>query len=156
MEKLLIRNREFMSIPTESFYNKWTDVSFWNAWDINIRSAWLDGNFTTGSQGKILFNGDSHCFFEITWHEEGLGYAYRMQLAFCKLHFRRLVESVPGGIMVIHEVRYKGLPLFVGKLLRAILKNHHQSMIKLRCLVEEEHFRNKISYIGNSAIAKAS
>ncbi len=156
MEKLLIRNCEFMNIPIDSFFSKWTDVSFWNAWDINLRSAWLHDAFDKGSQGKVMFEAHNRCPFEINWVSPNYGYAFQIKLFLATLHFRRLVEVTETGICVIHELRYSGVPMFNNRLLKKIVRNNHQSLIRLKCLLEEEHFRNKISYIGNTITAKAS
>ena len=156
MEKLLIRNREYMKLPIDNFYAKWTDVPYWNAWDINMKCAWLNSGFTHNGKGQIMFSGFGKNQFEITSIAQGNGYSFKVKLLFMTLHFRRMVEQTITGICVVHEIRYSGLPIFNRRLLRRLIKNNRQSLTKLKCLLEEEHFRNKISYIHNPVTARAS
>lgn len=156
METLLIRNCEFMKIPIDTFFDKWTDVSNWNAWDINLRSAWMFGVFKSGGQGKLMLANRMQFNFNILWVIPDYGYAYTIPLLTATLHFRRLMEPGDHGVHVMHELRYSGVRVFNGRLLKTMMRNNLQSLIKLKCLLEESHFRNSISSIDNSPIAKAS
>lgn len=156
MEKLLIRHSEFVNVPTEVFWKKWIDVSFWNAWDITIRSAWLHNGMCTGSTGHVLRLNGNKSGITVTSVNAGVGYSFKMQHFFATLHFRRLVQQTGNGVLVTHEVRYTGLPFISSKLMRLYQQSHRQSLIKLKYYLEEEHYRNQIAHIGGTAIAKAS
>ncbi|MFN3940201.1 MAG: hypothetical protein ACK4IY_06415 [Chitinophagales bacterium] len=156
MEKLLIRHSEFVNVPTEFFWKRWTDVALWSAWDMTIRSAWLHNGLRTGSTGHLLQANGHKAHFTITGVNAGVGYTFKMPLLFATMHFRRLVQETCDGVMVTHEVRYTGLPFISSRLLRLYQQGHRQSLIKLKYYLEEEHYRNKIAHIGVVTTAKAS
>ena len=88
----------------------WADVERWPEWDVELRSASVEGGrLALGARGTLEPKRGPASRFVISEFEPGRGYAFATRLPLCRLVVRRrLEEGTEGGALFTHEVTFVG------------------------------------------------
>ena len=100
----------------------WTNINNWPAWDTELASATLDGEFAKGTSGRLRPGKRPTSTFFISDLTQGESYAFTTRLPLCELEVRRsLVRTGDGGTYFTHEVSFAGpLSFAFGRILRRL------------------------------------
>ena len=96
----------------------WTDVERWPAWDTELASASLDGDFVRGARGTLKPRRGPASAFVISKLTPGESYVFVTRLPLCELRVERRLARRTGGTTFTHEVTFVGpLSFLFGSLL---------------------------------------
>lgn len=93
----------------ERIWAVWTDVPNWKNWDIGLKDASKEGEFKSGSKGRIISLEGRTSKFKVVAFVEGKSYTYKTKLPLGSLHVRRYLKTDNGKTTFTHEVWFKGL-----------------------------------------------
>ena len=122
----------------EVFWNIWTDVENWPAFDIPLKEAKLKGEMRVGAIGSITTKQGQRSGFKITHYNPGKGYSFTTQLPGCKLVVKRYFEN-RDKLTFTHNVYFEGplTFLFSRMLGPSFMKALPPIMENLKTLAEE-------------------
>ncbi|MBE9210195.1 polyketide cyclase [Nostoc sp. LEGE 06077] len=128
------------AIP-EQIWEIWVDVKNWPIWDTELESAYIEGDFTLYTKGKLKPKNAPVSVFFISEFESKKSYTFTTQLPLCKLNVKRYLTVNHSGTFFTHEISFTGLLsfLFSNLLGRKFQKVLPEVMDKLRKLAEERH-----------------
>ncbi len=123
--------------PTAVFavYQK---VSEWPAWDAEVESASLEGDFAPWSQCKIKPKGAPESTMQLIEVTQDVSFTVECRLPLCKMHFVHIMQPVGAGTRLINRVEFSGLlaPLFGRLIGKGINKSLPDSLKGLKQYIE--------------------
>lgn len=119
-----------------SFY---ADVNNWSAWDPDVRSAELHGDFVAGATATIQPTKGPQSNITFVEVATNKSFVAECRLPLCTMRFEHDLFGSVHGIKVVHAVKFKGLlaPLFGLIIGTGIKKSLPNSLQGLREAVEQ-------------------
>ena len=96
------------SATPEAIWRLWSDVTSWPAWDTDLESVTLDGDFVTGSKGALKPKGMDAFPFALTRVEPERGYSDETPLEGAVLRFDHDLLPADGAIVIRQRVTVDG------------------------------------------------
>lgn len=99
------------SATPEAVWSMWTAVGSWPEWDIELKSAQLEGSFQLGATGQLTPKVGPPSSFVISQLDPKKSYTFTTQLPLCKLKVHRFFQSnrdADEALRFTHEVSFSG------------------------------------------------
>jgi len=91
----------------------WKDVVHWKIWDKDVETAWLMGDFTSGTQGILKPMGGPQTKFKIIECTEFKSFTSRSNLPLCTMDFIHILKESESETIVTHKIVMHGLFTFL-------------------------------------------
>lgn len=135
-----IESSILIQAPAASVYALYADVANWTDWDPDVKSASINGAFTSGSTGVIVPNGGPKSNVVFDQVVPNRGFHVLCKLPLCRMRFEH--ELVPSGhhaTQATHRVVFEGLlaPLFGRLIGSGMRKTQPHAMQSLKKVAEE-------------------
>lgn len=98
------------SATPEQVWQRWADVSQWNAWDPSLRSSALHGAFAVGTRGELHPASGPKASFVLTEVMPGRAFSNRMRLPLATIDFIHTLEpDAAGRTRITHRIAIDGI-----------------------------------------------
>lgn len=117
----------------------YSDVANWNAWDKEVETASLNGDFLLGVEGKIKPKGAPESKITVVEISPNQSFTVECKLPLCKMRFIHVIQAVGNGSHVINRLEFVGFlaPLFGRLIGKSISKTMPHSLAGLKHHVEK-------------------
>jgi len=125
----------------------WTDVASWPKWDQDLEWAALDGEFKTGTKGKLKPKGWFKSYFRITAVENKKYFCNESKMPWTKVIFSHSVAPrEESAVQIKHHVRVTGLlaPLLFFTLRNKLKQELPKAVSKLASHAESKNQSSKL------------
>ena len=108
----------------EAVFSLYEDVLNWSAWDPEVKTSSISGQFTSGASGKLKPKSGPESKIVIESVIPNKSFLAKSNLPLCKMSFDHEILPIKNGVKVVHRVIFTGLlsPLF-GRLIGTQIKN---------------------------------
>jgi Polyketide cyclase / dehydrase and lipid transport len=129
--------------PAQAIFALYADVPAWPVWDLDVKSASIEGAFVSGARGVIVPKGGPKSNLLFTDVVTNKSFTAQCKLPLCVMRFEHELESAGSGksaeTRVTHRVVFEGLlaPVFgrlIGSGMRKTLPN---VMASLKAVAEK-------------------
>ena len=115
-----------ISAKPETVFSVYSAVSEWPKWDPEVEAASIDGEFVSGTYGKIKPKGTPESKMQLIEVTKDRSFTVECKLPLCRMQFIHLMQPVESGTRVVNQVVFSGLlsPLFgrvIGKGINKVL-----------------------------------
>jgi hypothetical protein len=129
--------------PVQAVFALYADVPAWPVWDLDVKSASIDGAFVSGARGVIVPKGGPKSELLFTDVVTNKRFTAQCKLPLCVMRFEHELEALNSGkgseTRATHRVVFEGLlaPIFgrlIGSGMRKTLPN---VMLSLKAVAEK-------------------
>jgi hypothetical protein len=114
------------TVSSDKIWQVWTDVPNWKRWDKGLKEAFLDGEFTVGTKGKLIPDKGPKSKFVISELVPNQSYTFKTKIPFGWLIIKRTLEVKEGKTFFTHDVQFTG---FLKKILGNKLGKNYRAML---------------------------
>lgn len=134
------QHTEQTTATPEAIWKIWTDVPNWKQWDDGLQDAQIDGEFKTGTKGKLIPDKGPKSKFIIDAVDPGKSYTFKARIPLGWLIIKRTLVVQESQTVFTHDVQFTGIfkkPLGnkIGKRYRTMLP---EVMGKIKTLAESK------------------
>lgn len=108
-----IEHRMSVNTPPESIFRIYEDVSRWNTWDPDTKSAMIQGPFQAGSSGKLTPAKGNTVPMVLTEVVKNKSFTVESKIPLFRMVFEHELHTKGKTTDVIHRVTFSGLLSFV-------------------------------------------
>ena len=100
--------------PADQVFSTYANVAGWPNWDPDVLSASIDGDFKTGTSGKLKPKGSPETKVQLINVTDNESFTVECKLPLCKMHFEHELSAADNGTEVLNRVVFSGLlaPVF--------------------------------------------
>jgi hypothetical protein len=125
--------------PAAHIFSIYANVADWPRWDLDAKSATIDGNFVSGATGVVVPHGGPKSKILFTRVIADRGFVVECKLPLCTMRFEYELGAQGHATRVTHRVIFEGLlsPVF-GRLIGSGMKKSLPSaLLALKALAEK-------------------
>ncbi len=125
--------------PASRIFSIYANVADWPRWDVDAKSASIDGNFVSGATGVVVPHGGPKSKILFTRVTADRGFVVECKLPLCVMRFEYELEAKGDATLATHRVTFEGLlsPVFGRLIGSGMKKSLPNALAALKALAEK-------------------